>query len=65
MKKALFIALAMIALTFASCGNKTENAAAVDTLAVDTDTVMVDTMAVDSVAMVADTVAVDTAVVAE
>lgn len=43
--------VAMVAISFASCGNKTEQAEATDT---------VDTVAVDTVA--ADTVAADTTV---
>ena len=50
MKKLVFMFVAMVAMTMVSCGNKTANAEAVDT---------VDTAAVDTVA---DTVAVDTAV---
>ena len=49
MKKLVFMFVAIAAISFASCGNKTEQAAAADT---------VDTAAVDRVA--ADTVAADT-----
>lgn len=56
MKKIMFIFAAMVALSFASCGNQT-TADAEDTLAVDTvdttevvDTVTVDTVATDTVA---------------
>ena len=51
MKKLAFMFVAMVAISFASCGNKTEQAEATDT---------VDTVAVDTVA--ADTVAADTPV---
>jgi hypothetical protein len=50
MKKLVFMFVAMAAISFASCGNKTEQAPAQDT---------VDTAAVDTVA--ADTAAADTA----
>ena len=52
MKKLVFMFVAVAAISFASCGNKTQQAAAADT----TDTAAVDT--VDTVA--ADTVAADT-----
>ena len=55
MKKLVFMFVAVAAISFASCGNKTEQAAPVDT-----DTIE----AADSVAA-ADTVAADTAAVAE
>ena len=51
MKKLAFMFIAMVAISFTSCGNKTEQAEATDT---------VDTVAVDTVA--ADTVAADTTV---
>ena len=51
MKKLAFMFVAMVAISFASCGNRTEQAEATDT---------VDTVAVDTVA--ADTVAADTTV---
>lgn len=51
MKKLAFMFVAMVAISFASCGNKTEQAEATDTV----DTVAVDTVAADTVA--ADTVA--------
>ena len=51
MKKLVFMFVAMAAISFASCGNKTEQAAPVDS-----DTVVVDSL--DSVA--SDTVANDT-----
>ena len=58
MKKLAFMFVAVAAISFASCGNGTKQAEAVeDTTAVDTVEV-VDTVAVD-------TVAVDTTVVAE
>ena len=52
MKKLVFMFVAVAAISFASCGNKTEQGAATDS-----DTVVVDT--VDTVA--ADTVAADSA----
>lgn len=51
MKKLVFMFVAVAAISFASCGNKAEQAPATDTV----DTVAVDTVAVDTVA--ADTVA--------
>ena len=51
MKKLVFMFVAVAAISFASCGNKTEQAPTEDTAAVDT--------------AVVDTVAADTAVVAE
>ena len=51
MKKFAFVFAAVVAVSFASCGNKTEQAAAADTV----DTAAVDTVAADTVA--ADTVA--------
>ena len=59
MKKLAFMFVAVAAISFASCGNGTQQAEAVeDTVAVDTVEV-VDTTAVDT------TAAVDTTVVAE
>lgn len=59
MKKLAFMFVAVAAISFASCGNGTKQAEAVeDTTAVDTVEV------VDTIAAV-DTVAVDTTVVAE
>lgn len=59
MKKLAFMFVAVAAISFASCGNGTKQAEAVeDTTAVDTVEV-VDTVAVDT------TAAVDTTVVAE
>lgn len=58
MKKLAFVFVAGLAMSFASCGNKTEQAAATDSIAADT-TVAVET--IDSVATVAtDSVAADT-----
>ena len=52
MKKLVFMFAAIVAVSFASCGNKTQN------VEVDADTVeVVDTVAVDTVA--ADSVAAD------
>ncbi len=53
MKKLVFVFAAMLAMTFASCGNATSSAS----VANDSDTVVVDT--------VADSLTVDSAVVAE
>jgi hypothetical protein len=52
MKKLVFMFVAVAAISFASCGNKTEQAPAeVDTVAVDsTDTIAADTVAADTVA---------------
>ena len=57
MKKLVFMFVAIAAISFASCGNKAEQAP------VEVDTVAVDTVAADTVA--ADTAAADTAAVAE
>lgn len=57
MKKLVYLFVAVAAISFASCGNKTEAPVEV----ADSDTVVVDT--VDTT--VVDTVAADTAVVAE
>ena len=53
MKKLVFMFVAVAAISFASCGNKTEQAAPVDTDSIEN----VDTLAADSVA--ADSVAAD------
>lgn len=55
MKKLVFMFVAVAAISFASCGNKTEQAAPVDS-----DTVAVDTVVADSV--VADSAATDSVV---
>ena len=56
MKKLAFMFVAVAAISFASCGNGTKQAEAVeDTTAVDTVEEVVDTVAVDTVA--ADTIA--------
>jgi len=57
MKKLVFMFVAVAAISFASCGNKTAQAEAVDSDSVAT----VDTVAVDTAAV--DTAAVDSAVV--
>lgn len=54
MKKLVFAFAAIVAVSFAACGNKTEQAAPVDDAI---EEVVEDTVAVDTVA--ADTVAVD------
>lgn len=54
MKKITFVIMAMVALTFASCGNKTNAGAGSDTTSVDTavvDTLAVDTLAIDTLAL--------------
>lgn len=55
MKKLVLMFVAIAAISFASCGNKTAQADAVDSTA--NDTAVVDTLAADAVA--ADTVAAD------
>ena len=51
MKKLVFMFVAVAAISFASCGNKTAQAEAVDSDSVVTpDTVQVDTVAADTVA---------------
>lgn len=50
MKKLVLMFVAVAAISFASCGNKTQQAPAQDT-----DTVAVDTVAADTVAAPADT----------
>ena len=50
MKKILFAAVMVVALSFASCGNQTKSAEALDSTNVDTTVVdSVDTVAVDSI----------------
>lgn len=55
MKKLVFMFVAIAAISFASCGNKTAQAPAEDTIAVDTtevlDTLEADTTAADSAAI--------------
>lgn len=58
MKKLVLMFVAIAAISFASCGNKTPNAEGADSTA--TDTAVVDTLAADSV--VADSVAADSTV---
>lgn len=63
MKKLVLMAAAIVAVSFASCGNKTANADATAT-----DTVAVEEVAVEEVVETvaeADTTAADSAVVAE
>ena len=51
MKKLVLMFVAVAAISFASCGNKTQQAEAVDSDSIATpDTVQVDTTAADSVA---------------
>ena len=54
MKKFAFVFAAIVAVPFASCGNKTEQACCADSDSVAVDTVAADTVAADSA--VADTV---------
>lgn len=51
MKKLVFMIVAFVAMSFAACGNKTTDVAAVDTTATDTiDSIeVVDSIATDSV----------------
>ena len=59
MKKLVFMFVAVAAISFASCGNKTEQAAPVDTDSIEAaDSVAEDTLAQDSVAAPADSAAV-------
>ena len=55
MKKLVLMFVAIAAISFASCGNKTQQAAPVDT----------DTVATDTVVEAVDSVAADTAAVAD
>ena len=59
MKKLVFAFAAVVAVSFAACGNKTEQAAPVDTDSIEevVDTTAADTVAADSVA--ADSVAAE------
>ena len=51
MKKLVFMFAAIVAVSFVSCGNKTQNVEVEDTDSVEVvDTVAVDTVAADSVA---------------
>ena len=59
MKKLVFMFVAVAAISFASCGNKTEQAAPVDTDSIEAgDSVAEDSLAADSVAAPADSAAV-------
>ena len=59
MKKLVFMFVAVAAISFASCGNKTEQAAPVDTDSIEAvDSVTEDTLAADSVEAPADSAAV-------
>ncbi len=60
MKKLVFAFAAVVAVSFAACGNKTEQAAPVDTDSIEE---VVDSVVEDSV--VADSVVADSAAVAE
>ena len=66
MKKLVFAFAAVVAVSFAACGNKTEQAAPVDADSIEaTDSVVEDSVVADSVAAPADSAAADTAAVAE
>ena len=58
MKKILFVISAMVAMCFASCGNKAAEKEAADSVAVDTvevaDSIVADTLAVDTLVEVAE-----------
>ena len=59
MKKLVFMFVAVAAISFASCGNKTEQAAPVDTDSIEAvDSIAEDTLAADSVEAPADSAAV-------
>ena len=59
MKKLVFMFVAVAAISFASCGNKTEQAAPVDTDSIEAvDSVEEDSLAADSVEAPADSAAV-------
>lgn len=60
MKKFAFVFAAIVAVSFASCGNKTEQACCADSDSVAVDTVAADTVAADSA--VADSAVADTVV---
>lgn len=61
MKKLAFVFVAGLAMTFASCGNKTEQGTATDTTSVDTTAIeSVDSAATDSAAMTDTTAVADT-----
>ncbi len=51
MKKLVLMFVAIAAISFASCGNKTQQAAPVDTDTVATDTVVADTTVADTTAV--------------
>lgn len=61
MKKLAFVFAAIVAVSFASCGNKTEQGEACDSDSVCCDSAVEDTVAADSAA--ADSATVDTAAV--
>ena len=59
MKKLVFMFVAVAAISFASCGNKTEQAAPVDTDSIEAvDSIAEDSLAADSVEAPADSAAV-------
>ena len=63
MKKLVFMFVAVAAISFASCGNKTNQAAPVDSDSVAVDSAVVDSAVVDSAA--ADSAVATDSVVAE
>lgn len=58
MKKLLFVAVALAATSFASCGSKCNSTAAVDSTAVDSDSVVTDSDSVVADSLVADSTVV-------
>ncbi len=63
MKKLAFVFAAIVAVSFASCGNKTEQGACCDSDSVACDSIAADSLATDSAA--ADTTVADSAVNAQ
>ncbi|MBR1467857.1 MAG: hypothetical protein IJ606_04430 [Bacteroidaceae bacterium] len=63
MKKLAFVFAAIVAVSFASCGNKTEQGACCDSDSVACDSIAADSIATDSAA--ADTTVADSAVNAQ
>ena len=63
MKKLAFVFAAVVAVSFASCGNKTEQGACCDSDSVACDSIAADSLATDSAA--ADTTVADSAVNAQ
>ena len=67
MKKLVLMAAAIVAVSFASCGNKAANAeqAAADSIRIADSIAAVEAAAAEAAAQAADTVVADSAVVAE